>query len=119
MDKATVKLKEFLEAWKEKDFERMYGASQLTWKETHKVSDISNLFENNPIIDFEIGLGPYPGDNLADIVFRVRNTKNGRWSNFAEARLLRESAPYTTDATGTWGVNPISIIRVFSTLINV
>lgn len=49
----------------------------------------------------------------ADVMFRVwyEASTNQVDQHDVSGRVIRESAPYEPDASGTWGVNPISTLR--------
>ena len=116
MRKAEKVMQAFLKAWKERDFISMFNSTQVTWKETSGSPAILMAeFGAHEITDFEIVKTNETKVKLVyDIEFRVKH--KGVWTETAIARLLCEKSPYKADKAGTWGVNPISAIGIFTRL---
>lgn len=108
----------FLKAWKRRNFKTMLAHCQITWKShsansesylqncfgIHRInnqSDVRIIFVNGiqavAIAHFEVDL--YNA--------RSRTTQRRKLS----ARVICEAAEYQPDNTGTWGVNPDSLLN--------
>ena len=108
---------EYLEAWGAQDWNRMYGLTQLTWRDKSDpmeiqadydwrvlktaeitgrsgVSEPSVGFTENNCVDFTANISYEFGSELRTEVMK--------------ARVICESAPQQPDPNGTWGVNPTS-----------
>lgn len=113
MTEAFKRLEEFLEAWKARNFEEMFNLCQLTWSSENGVNDIALKFRHCPIDGFEVldCVENVPGV-VADCTFRVK--VNEKWTKETTARLICEEAPYKPEKGATWGVNPVSVTKIFS-----
>ena len=117
-DSAEWALAEFLVGWKARDWNRMYQVTQLTWRSSNDAQMISTLFGDKSLVGAEItnkseadDLGgiPAPGA-VVDFVVRIsyQSIFGDKTKDF-DVRVICETAPYTADAGGTWGVNPFSV----------
>jgi len=101
-------LVKFLEAWKAKNYNKMFKFSQVTYKSNHSKNEIEKIFSELKLESFEISNTIQSG--IAAIKAPVKLKVNGK-EFFVNAMIIRETAPYRPSAeSGIWGVNPISIL---------
>lgn len=105
--KAKEKIKEFLQAWKDLDYKKMYGCTQKTWKSEHSIAELKKLFPKR--------IKQYSLQKITEVkpvVFdiKIALVQFGKTKRVV-ARLLCETDPYKPSEEGEFGVNPISIIK--------
>lgn len=102
-------IKQFCQAWSKNDYSKMYGLCTTTWKAKNTKTDLKNLIIGK-IKSFRIVFTEYNSKFpcLCDINIKVKY--KGKVKEL-KARLIKESKLYATSEEGTWGVNPISVIR--------
>lgn len=106
----------FLQAWKDKDWDKMFELCQKTWTYTKTKEELQEHFES-------------PDWKLKDFkIVGFTNVANTKQSyivelSFADGRIERhtaiticEKAPYSPATYGDWGVNPVSVLRNFGTI---
>jgi hypothetical protein len=100
-------LKQFLRFWKKRNYIKMYRYVQKTWKHNHTLGELKAMFDL-PLLDYEIAEAQ---ENIAlsDVTCSLHIEGLG-W-RVSKIRLIKETAPYKAAANGTWGVNPISILK--------
>lgn len=110
MEKAKDILEKYLEAWIERDPEKMYKHCQTTWQSNHMKNELRDLFRNINLEDYSIIIT----SGIQEIMlrkFEVHAKINERNCSF-NVVLVCETAAYTPYKDGRWGVNPISILRI-------
>lgn len=96
----------WLGAWQDEDWQKMYDYSQKTWKSKHSPEDLSGFIpiSGYRVVDVNI-LGPC----LADVTYDVEVAENN-WQRYT-ARMVKEIGVHKPRENGIWGVNPISALR--------
>ncbi len=135
-EKAREALTKFLYAWQNKKYNNMYKYCQLTWKKNHKKTELKKMFRNTEIVKFEI-VQEHPNDAAIlrhDIEINVKirfkdktefvktllenlglsEIKPGMIIDgvVKKVTIIPENAPYKPDENGTFGVNPISVMKI-------
>jgi len=102
-----VVMAEFLKACRVGDIRTMLEHSQLTWRSVmaDTTQELTDLAKALSITEFEV----IRVDIISNVLVRCV-VKRG--INQGEVTLVKESAPYTPDEKGKWGVNPISAFRL-------
>ncbi|MBE2188439.1 MAG: hypothetical protein IAE98_03145 [Candidatus Kapabacteria bacterium] len=117
---------DFLSAWQRKDYEAMFKLCQSTWVKTTENAQqwLIDTFSQMDLKRFEIHhsynatkneakkVTDAIASNMVYVHIKIRfiieeKTINSEFSIVT----IRESAPFTPDVNGTWGVNPISTYR--------
>lgn len=109
-------IKQFCQAWSNNDFSKMYEVCTLTWKAQYDQKSLENLIIGR-IKSFKIGHieanSKFPC--IGDIDIKIKHRRvlfpSLTKTKTIKARLIKESKPYKPSEEGTWGVNPISVIR--------
>jgi hypothetical protein len=127
---------DFLEAWQRKDFDAMYNHCQITWRETTenakewltttfsalelnkytiKGSQRATADKNNPVTLVGVFIKVhikyrFEEEDGAETLERIENIKSSSIIN-----CIRETAKYEPSEHGTWGVNPISVLKTIAT----
>ena len=115
MKSAVETIHEFMDAWKNEDWAVMLVNSQRTWrsKEGNNAERIFNFFGHKKLLEFKI-IGMNEVSNCCtDVVIRIKYYINpGKTQQCeVEARLLNELKEYHPSVDGSWGVNPISVLK--------
>ncbi len=100
----------FLEAWQDKNYTKMFEYCQLTWKSNHKEGGIKwlkNYYDHKKLTTWRM-IKEEKADFVVD--FKVAIIYDHK-SKIVKTRLICEKAPYKPHSDGTWGVNPISVLR--------
>lgn len=100
---------EFLEAWKNQDFEKMYNLCQLTWKDNHKLNHIEQLFSGPKPKHYKIVSFSVLSDVLNRYMIEVQDPDGNKY--ISVVNLICEVAPYKAKGYGTWGINPPSVLK--------
>ncbi|SMO74827.1 hypothetical protein SAMN06269117_12519 [Balnearium lithotrophicum] len=118
---ATKTLIAFLEAWKEKDWDRMYNLCQETWKKDNPNGRefLKNNYGIYQLLGAEILKEIPQPQNLSESFYDVKvrlylKDISGEISSVKRSfRLICESGPYqpAPPGIGKWGVNPLSGLR--------
>jgi len=102
-------LNEFMKTWREKDFFKMENYIQKTWLDGPKTMDLKEVFGIINVKSWKIlksvKVGQACKDMIVNVIFNKSNKRKLR------IRMICETAPYTPDLAGDWGVNPISVLR--------
>ncbi|MBS4000791.1 MAG: hypothetical protein KGZ71_09955 [Desulfobulbaceae bacterium] len=104
---------DFLSAWRRKDYETMLKLCQITWVQTTDNAQqwLIDAFSQMDLKQLQIR-SSRSAVNLVYVHIKVKFIIEGKTINSEFSIVtIRESAPYTPDVNGTWGVNPISIYR--------
>ena len=115
MKSAVETVEDFLEAWKNDDWNGMWKNSQKTWrsKEENNAERLFDLFGHKKLLEFEIiGINEV-SSCCTDIVIRIKYYTNPGLTQQCEIepRLLNEIKEYHPSADGEWGVNPVSMLK--------
>lgn len=121
-DSAERAFANFLVAWKQKDWDRMATVTQKTEKasEDNPAESLKNKFDIEDLLEAKITKTvdvtdePFNGENAKDITAEIQYSIGNEsgvlgfqiHKETVVARVIRESAAFTPDASGDWGVNP-------------
>lgn len=115
MRKYKQTLTRFINAWRDGDFEKMHKLCQLTWSHQHTVSELSDMLgAYRPQGWVIINYTPAPTIEAVDVAFKcdIKNVNTGELKTVnLTARIVPETEPYINDKHGTYGVNPISVMK--------
>lgn len=110
-------LSNYLLCWKNKDWDNMANYTQLTWKNGSKdpSSDLKNFYSISTLLGAEI-TGKQDISNImkkinVTVYYTVGSPQNEVQTKNWQVVVLCESAAYTPNVNGTWGVNPVSAIN--------
>lgn len=121
MEKYQQTLTLFLNAWHDGDFEQMHKLCQLTWSHRHTVNDLHDMLGAYRPVGWVItNYTPAPTIEAVDVAFKcdVRNINAaGQTTLNLTARIVPETEPYKNDKHGTYGVNPISILKGLNSIV--
>ena len=115
---ATDTLKNFMNAWKDSNWLEMFENSQITWRSRGRNKGVDLLkgwFYLKDLTTFKILKTEKISDTCVDVTLRISylyyisNLKETK----IRARIICETEPYKPDKNGTWGINPLSILREF------
>jgi len=112
---AEAALIEFARLWKQRKWSDLEKQCQITWAKQYLDQSAGLLrlqFGGTRLIGFKLGAAVPISAVTQDIPITI-DYKVGK--NVAHktllARVICESAPFTPDMNGTWGVNPTSLYR--------
>ena len=115
---ATDTLKNFMNAWKDSNWSKMFENSQITWRIRGRNKGIDLLkgwFYLKDLTTFKILKTEKISDTCVNVTLRISYLYY--ISNLKEvkirARVICETEPYKPSKDGEWGVNPVSILREF------
>ena len=114
---AIETVKKFMNAWKDSNWPEMFKYTQKTWrsKENNNSELLKNWFYLKDLLTFKIlrinQISLSCVDVLLGIGYMFGNLKLKETK--VRARVICETEPYKPSKDGTWGVNPISILREF------
>ncbi|SHJ28614.1 hypothetical protein [Clostridium magnum] len=107
-------LAEYLNCWKEKNWDNMANYTQITWKSSAKNpnEELKSQYDFKELLGAEIKdkkvNSSVSVDVTAVVYYRIRNdvvTKT------ITARIIRETSKNTLSEDGQWGINPVSAMR--------
>lgn len=104
---------EFLKAWKNRKWKKLMSMLQITWNKTHSRKErkkIRSLFQEYGISEYTILSDKKIGPCMYDVQSRIVRKSGIRQE--ITIRLVCEIEPYKPSLDGTWGVNPISCLRI-------
>ena len=111
-------LMEFLECWKKENFKRMVNFVQITWKSDHVERGnepkeiLKNLYGHKKLIYFEIKDRKLTQGVFVDINVVIKyKTPDGIFTKKIIPRIICEIEAYQPSKEGTWGVNPIGVLK--------
>lgn len=87
----------------------MYRLCQCTWRKNHSQAELKTMFEGMALQDFTILNDNDSGKPLVTV--QVSSKINGLNKRLAVNVICEESA-YKARLSGTWGVNPISVMKI-------
>ena len=110
----------FLKMWENHDWEGIQKYCQKTWvEEGHPTLSIVDWFESwfgvRALCSYSVTGYRVKTDCTVDVDVQVvfDNTMTGKKeTKTMHARVLCEEAAYTPSVDGTWGVNPVSCLRM-------
>lgn len=100
---------QFMNAWISRNYKKMYELSQQTWKSRNGISMLKTILTAR-IKKYEI-LEIKMDEKLpciCDVTIKVRNKGKLKKLN---ARMIKEDGVRKPSEEGTWGVNPISLVK--------
>lgn len=106
----------FFQAWKDRDYQKMFDVCQKTWAYTKTVEDLKEHFDSDDwrIKEFNVtgfsNVSNVKRSYLIEITFT-----DGRIERHS-AIVMCESSAYNSAAYGDWGVNPVSVLKNFGTI---
>ena len=109
-------LAEYVNAWKNQDWQKMVSFSQKTWVsgESDPAGILEAWYDFKTLKGFEIKDAMTTGNDVSkDVTFVVyyEAFTNQIDKKQITARVIKETAAYTPSAQGQWGVNPTSALR--------
>jgi len=110
MEKNEEVLKAFLQGWIDKDYDKMFEHSQLTWKQGRDVKQLQTLFSFVQLKSFKV----ISTGTLSSVArrFATELTLDEGTKVVSVINVICEAEPYKPRTYGTWGVNPISVQNV-------
>lgn len=116
MKRVNQCVNDFFQSWKDQNWEEMYNNCQITWKDAKKQSELEKHFDlpEWKLKDFKV-TGFTNFSNTKKTFMVELSFADGRVENHM-AIVFCEAAPYNPAAYGTWGVNPVSVVRNFGTI---
>ncbi len=110
-------LAEFVLLWKRRKWEALAEKCQVSWKAKGWGRPHADLLRiqlaHYRLLDVRLGETKAITDVMKDIPITIDyEMGQGMAHTTLLARVICESAPFTPDAGGTWGVNPTSLVRV-------
>jgi hypothetical protein len=120
-DKAKTNLAKFINAWGNKNWITMLTLCQRTWAKDNGIEKLKAFYKDKVLVSAKIGdsvpVGHLNGEVVKDFQVMI-SYKMPLWSADRKthketlvARVICETAPYTADKLGEWGVNPVSTLR--------
>lgn len=108
-------LAEYISAWKNQDWDEMISFAQKTWlsKETDPVGLLEAWYDFKTLKGFKITNVKKVSNVTTDVtcIVQYEAMTNQISKKQIIARVIKETAAYTPNEQGQWGVNPISAIR--------
>lgn len=118
MEEAYIKkLRGFLDAWMVKNWQGMIDNSQLTWVNAHKdaILALQQFLSSVKPKKYEIktcqDITVTAKDIDVALSFKMEGVKKKVFHRTITARVVCEEALNKPSVSGTWGVNPISVLR--------
>ncbi len=107
-------LAEYVLAWKDQDWFGMADLATKTWlsNESDPAASLAAAYDFKTLLGFEVTSLDAVSDVTSDVTFVVQYEAitNEIATVQITAKVIKESAPFTTNAQGEWGVNPISAL---------
>ena len=117
MNNHVTKMKEFLEAWRNKDWKNMARACQITWlsNNNNAEQELKDMFGQINLLEYNIkkkDILMTPSKVMAHIpIGLVSHISKSVKTEHSIGVAVREKNPYETSKSGKWGINPLSILR--------
>ena len=114
MEKNHETVQAFLEAWKKKDYKKMFSLCQLTWSEGKTEKDLEILLAGRKLNDYAL----ISTTTLSSVCrkFFYELLFEGGTVIRSLVSVICEEKPYQTATFGIWGVNPVSAVNAAETL---
>lgn len=107
-------LAEYVNSWKNQDWQKMVSFSQKTWVsgESDPAGTLEAWYDFKTLKGFEVKDTKTISDTTKDITFVVyyEAITNQIDKKQITARVIKETAAYTPSTQGQWGVNPTSAL---------
>jgi len=117
-EKARQTLESFLKAWQNKDHALMGQFLQLTWKAENGGKwplFASSWFLVNNMKKWRISEPKRIGQANYEFPLIISFSRGGRpQKRRISARIICENGPYEPGLDGSWGINPVSMLRGLS-----
>jgi len=108
-------LAEYMLAWKNQDWDKMASFAQKTWlsNKTEPAGLLEAWYDFKTLKGFEITNAKKVSNVTTDItcIVQYEAVTNQISKKQITARVIKETAAYTPNEQGQWGVNPTSTIR--------
>jgi hypothetical protein len=108
-------VRHFFNSWKARDWKGMLEHSQITWRDKPDNSELKMAiwFGQKKLKAFEILVAHRVSETTYDVGLRLSYRGPGRQyvKTNVIARVICESAAYSPHPLGTWGVNPVSVLK--------
>jgi hypothetical protein len=108
-------LSEYMLAWKNQDWDKMASFAQKTWlsNKTEPAGLLEAWYDFKTLKGFEITNAKKVSNVTTDItcIVQYEAVTNQISKKQITARVIKETAAYTPNEQGQWGVNPTSAIR--------
>ena len=114
MEKNHETVQAFLEAWKKKDYKKMFSLCQLTWLEGKTEKDLETLLAGKKLRDFAL-ISTTTLNSVCRKFFYELLIDDGTAIR-SLISVICEEKPYQTATFGTWGVNPVSAVNAAEVL---
>lgn len=118
MKNAVEVLEDFMEAWKNEDWNGMWKNSQKTWrsKRENNAERLFDLFGHKNLLEYGVVGFNEVSDCCVDVEVKIKYTTDphdpfSAYEYTIRPRLLNEIKEYTPSKEGEWGVNPISMLK--------
>ncbi|MBA7543617.1 hypothetical protein ES705_35952 [subsurface metagenome] len=112
---AECTLAEYIPAWKNQDWNRMVSFAQKTWlsKEKDPAGLLEAWYDFKTLKGFKITDAKKVSNATTDVacIVQYEAMTNQISKKQIIARVIKETAAYTPNEQGQWGVNPLSAIR--------
>jgi hypothetical protein len=116
MKRVNECVNDFFQGWKDQNWEKMYDNCQVTWKDQRKQTDIEKHFDLDQWKLKQFKINGFSNFSSSKRTFMVElSFADGHIENHM-AIVICEAAPYKAAPYGTWGVNPVSVLRNFGTI---
>lgn len=113
-------LENFMNAWKNNNWSEMFENTQITWRSRgrNKEGGIDLLkawFHLKDLLAFKVLRIEGISDSCVDVLLSIKYVfgDSGLKETKIKARVICENEPYKPSKDGTWGVNPIGILKEF------
>jgi len=116
MDTPEACLIRYVLAWRARDWASMADQCQMTWRSVtiFPPDYLRARWAAFELIDYKIQGGVILTPTSHDLQLMIRyKYRKGDAVKRMLARVIREAAPYRPSEQGTWGVNPISLLRTW------
>ena len=111
-EKLEQKVKEFFDAWIKHDFHEMLKHTTLTYRAYHVAQNIKDWYDRKHLIEYKIIKSIKIVDAMYDITVEIHyKIGNLRRNKLVTTRAICEKQPFDASVNGTWGVNPISVLK--------
>lgn len=118
MKTAVETVEDFMEAWKNEDWNGMWRNSQKTWrsKKENNAERLFDFFGHKTLLEYKvIGLNEV-SSYCTDVEVRIKYSiapydPFSVYEYTIKPRLLKEIKEYSPSEGGEWGVNPISMLK--------
>jgi len=107
--KSLTKINSFLKSVKNKNLSQVYKHCQITWKSNNSKKILQSLVDME-LVNYDVLLYEKVTDVAIKFIVSLEFRQAGKF--VAYPMVICEKSPYEPSLKGTWGVNPISILRM-------